>query len=826
MLNNINPNQISSDSRQKDMINLKQIFEILNRRRNILFLSLFSFLIIALLVNIFTKPVYESYVIAKKEEKRDRRDVDELKMMFSMETMDNLNTEIEIIHSGTVLQRVINELNLAFFITEVDLRNERHEVVEGSFYAYTKYMNSAGEYASQLPLFHNIHVDYTFPGGNFMIHRSTNNDIKVYDLDTDERIQSFSDLNNMQLSIPGLEIQFSWPNSSAGDKIYIEIKNVEEVIFSLKNKIKISAIGETNLARLTVESKSPKMAQILANTIIDNYRNFRLESKRQNVQSSYDFVNSQLEDIKIKLENAENELSQFKRENQIAIMDESSRDVIQFLSNLENEKIKVDLSLSETLNKRNELNEELKNKGYFDQTHLTPQNTDGRRTPFSSLLEQLSDLEIQKLVLLQRRTENHPEVITIKEQIAQVKSKLNEYNQNTLTSYDIIIKTLQKKRQDLNRLIARYSKKIENLPEKNLKLIQLNRAKNVYEKMFTLLLDKREEFRLAELSKMQDIVIIESAKVPHQPVKPKKKVNFAIALILGTMVGSVTIFIKEFLEKTITSVEECELVLPFPMLTIIPEYDRKLFKQITEAGDYPMRLVALMEDQSIFRESYRVLDIKLKNTAKGEASPLIVTSCEENTGKTTVASNYAISLARKNKKVLLIDGDLRKANIANMFNRTHSKPGIIQYLTEDVSYTQIIKQLNLSNRDDKSLDIITTGGTVEHSSELLELDKMRSLVEEMSTLYDHVIIDTPPLTRLIDTMVLGSYIKNMVLVVKPNHSFKDSVQLALEELSFSEINVLGYIVNAGNMKKLSGKYKYGYGYGYGYPVKKAAKAAS
>jgi capsular exopolysaccharide synthesis family protein len=613
---------------------------------------------------------------------------------------------------------------------------------------------------------------------------------------------------------------FSWPNSAAGDKIYLNIKNIEDAISKLENRIRISAIGETNIAKLTVESESPQLAQVLANTIIEKYRDYRLENKRQNALSSFNFVNNQLEGIKEKLENAENELSKFKSDNQIVIMNESSKDIIEFLSNLESEKIKVDLDLGEYVNKRNGMNRALKDKGYFDETHLTPQNRDGRRTPFTSLLEQLSDMEIQRLALLQRRKENHPEVIKINEQIAQIKSKLAEYNQNTLISYNIIINGLRKKRSDLNRLIGRYSKKIEQLPEKNSELMQLTRNKNVYEKMFTLLLDKREEFRLAELSKMQDIVIIESAQISYKPVRPRKNLNIALALVLGLMVGFSTIFFKELFEKRITSLDESEKIFPFPLLSIIPKYDKKLFKKINTAEYYYNRLVTLMDDQSIYRESYRVLYIKLRNFSRNGIKSMIITSCEENTGKTSVATNFAISLANRNKNVLLIDGDLRKANVASILDETHSKPGLISYLTENIDYSDIINRLIINKKDDKFFDFITSGGTVENSSEILESEKMRVLIEELSPLYDHILIDTPPLTRVIDTMVLGSIINDIILVIKPNHTFKDSVAMAIEELDHSNINVIGYIVNAGEIKKLSPKYKYGYGYGYGYPVKK------
>ena len=111
--------------------------------------------------------------------------------------------------------------------------------------------------------------------------------------------------------------------------------------------------------------------------------------------------------------------------------------------------------------------------GYVDQTQLSPQRNDARGTPFSTLLEQLSNMEIERIILLQKRKENHPDVIIVNEQIAQIKAKLNEYNQNTLTSYNIIVKTLHKKSSNLRYLIKQYTDKIEKLPDQESQLIRL-----------------------------------------------------------------------------------------------------------------------------------------------------------------------------------------------------------------------------------------------------------------------------------------------------------------------------------------------------------------
>ena len=119
--------------------------------------------------------------------------------------------------------------------------------------------------------------------------------------------------------------------------------------------------------------------------------------------------------------------------------------------------------------------------------------------------------------LLQKRTENHPDVQAVDEQIKMVKQKLASYNQNTLTAYQIMINSLDKKLLQITNMMSKYEVKMERLPGQENKLAGLMRQKEVYEKIFTMLLDKREEMRMAELSKLQDIVVVDPA---HEPIDP------------------------------------------------------------------------------------------------------------------------------------------------------------------------------------------------------------------------------------------------------------------------------------------------------------------
>jgi len=219
--------------------------------------------------------------------------------------------------------------------------------------------------------------------------------------------------------------------------------------------------------------------------------------------------------------------------------------------------------------------------------------------------------------------------------------------------------------------------------------------------------------------------------------------------------------------------------------------------------------VMLMGDNLGIRESYRLLKIKLFYHSDGIEKIFLVTSCEENTGKTSIVANLAITLAKENTKVLIIDCDLRKAELSKMFDVPRNAPGLIDFITKGgppAIYTRIMKKI----------DIIPAGGVREDSSSLLSSDRMKSLFKAIDTsVYDYIIVDTPPVTRVVDTLVLGQYVNNAILVVRPDTSMKEAVIGGIQEMNQAKIKIRGVVANAAEIHK-SYYYRYRYGYGYGY----------
>ncbi len=814
MNNKINKKNPDNLFRKYKEITFDEIINAISRRRKTLFITIFSFLILGLLFNLISHSKYKAETLLKKEYTGERSSFrDEFERRFALQTMDELNTEIEMIKTRSVLNRVIEELKLALIIEKIDLAGGKSHSLNHSFVEYEWYLEEQDIYANNLPRINIVEISPVTRDYKYYIIKSSDKSIELYDEKTDNLVFTTRAANGLLASL-FFKAQIDWPDAKVGSKITLLFKNDEKTFKKLQKSVSVSREGKTSIFTLSVKSESPQMAQLLANTIANKYRETRLEQKRQTIHYSVEFIDDQMNTIYTKLKDAEFELSNFKSEHKIAMVEESTRDLIRSLSELESEKIKIDLELAEYRNKLRELQKELNEKGYFDQTYLSPSEGGDRRTPFSVLLEQLSDAELKRLELLQRRKKSHPDVVTIEEQIQQIKARLSDYNENTLTSYRIIINALRKKRANLNSLIEKYSIKMEDFPSKEARLAELVREKDVYEKMYNLLMDKREELRVSEFSKLQDIVIIDPAPLPLKPFFPRRKLNLLISLIAGSLVGITIIFIREFFEKRIISIDEVENNFNLPILTVLPVYNNMTLRKLNQSKKLDDHLVTMMNDQNLTKELFNTLSAKLVTLLGNGHKCIMITSCEEGTGKTTIVSNLAVSLARIRKSVLIIDCDLRKSKIRKVFNLPKKFPGIVDFLTNDSEVPKTYKPFQKTNHE-LNLHILSAGEIVKNSNELLQSVKLKNLLKLMTKKFQYVIVDSPPVTKVVDASILGHYIKNTLLVIRLNHTFKDSIPFAMAEISQFDMNLLGFIVNAFDINTATGRYKYGYGYGYG-----------
>ncbi len=827
----------SGHHRKKKEKNLVEIIQIVFKRRYLLIGSVITTLIIAFLYNALTTPVYEASVLLKKESANNQKSRGEFADILNVQSRDEIETEIELIKTWSVLSKVVDDLQLNIELNSVITpEGKKYNINESVLYCKDPDFLSNLDLPFSLPQFKAVNLKGKKVSGEYYIKKAGTNTFKIYNAlndqllnvydgnlppnyskrGTSDQLGSDSLTNNdsyegvAKFELPIANIKIAWLDAPIGSIFYFKIINYYKTMESLKKQISVDRKGKkTNVFKVSIKSSSAYASTVIANKVVESFRESRIDQQKQTIRYSFKFVDEQLVKMKKKLNEAEDNLSKFKSSGQITTIDQSSKDLVQFLSQLETEKVNTDLQLADYKNKVSEIKNKMRSGGFVDQNLLTPSGAIDRNSPFSSLLKQVSDLELQRLELLQRRTKNHPDVIALDEQIQMAKQKLASYNQNTLTAYQIIISSLEKKLLKISNLMSKYEVKLEMLPAKEKRLARLMRQKNVYEKINTLLLDKREEMRMAELSKLQDIIVVDPAHEPIKPVSPKKLLNLFIALIMGSFVGLLAVFIFELKDSRLISLDELEQDFNLPIFAIIPTYTNAIKDKIRNAKDSRDKFVTLMDEQDGFKETYRLLKTKLLFQMEGREKIFMITSCDENTGKTSIVANLAVSFAQENKKVLVIDCDLRKAELSKMFDLPKSAPGLIEFIEKDVAPTIYTKVL-------KNIDILPTGGTREDSSHLLNSERMRLLFNAIDTSsYDYIIIDTPPVTRVVDTLVLGRSVKDAILVVRPKHSLKEAVIGGIQEMLQAKIKIRGIVANAAEIKD-SYYYRYRYGYGYGY----------
>ena len=807
--------QSNSDSNKKSF---DDVLRAIYKRKIFIIVSLILILIGGFLYTKFTQPIYESSVLLKKEELKQQNFQDEYRRLVSPQSQDDIGTEIELVKTRSVLEKVVKQLNLNFVVDKILLPSGKTLEINKSLTSYNLWLRS-GHYSEIYPTISNIRINNIDKPQKFFITLEDNGKIQLNEAINDIFVYASNDTLPDVVNTENIGFTVNWLKPYPGTRFYFTIYDDFSSVGQLTSFIDVYQKENTNLIDISVRNKSPEMAQLLASTLSEQFRETRTEHQRDNIQSSFSFIDKQLKDVSQKLQTAEDKMSAYKAKSGITRIDRSSEDMVRFLSNLEAEKINNDLQLSEYEKKQNEMMKEYKSKGFFDQTYLSPDETNQGSSPFSFLLQQLSDLEVKRIELLQKKSESHPDVISINDQISQIKRKLSSYNQNTLTAYKIIIESLREKRDKLQNLINQYQNKIHNIPQYETTLAGLIRDKNVFEKVYNLLLDKREEMRIKEISQLQDIIVVDPATLPMFPVSPNRFFVTVISLFIWGVLVVAYILLREYIDKKYLTLDEIEKSLKLPILSIIPTFSKKLIKKLEKTDEPEEWLAYLSKENPGILESYKVLQTRLSFDFKGSEKIVMFTSCEEHSGKTTTVANLALSLAATDKKVLIIDADLKRCALSDMFGISRDLPGLSTFLSGDTRKPPIMNLTTFHGRSNngKLLSILPAGDVSEKSSELFQSPLANELINALRTsYYDYILIDTPPVTRVVDSLILGRLLKNSILVVRYNFSIRDSVYWGIKEMKNENIKIFGTVVNACEIEKSTFRHKYGYGYGYKY----------
>ena len=311
------------------------------------------------------------------------------------------------------------------------------------------------------------------------------------------------------------------------------------------------------------------------------------------------------------------------------------------------------------------------------------------------------------------------------------------------------------------------------------------------------LLDAVAEIDGTEDISSQRLAVIDPASVSSRPTSPRPLRDAGIGLALGLILGLGAAFVRESLDRTYGDPDVLESSTDLSVLGVVP--------QALEKVDLP----TVTHPSSSRAEAYRTVRTNIAfSGAPGSSRRLVVTSATPGEGKTSVSVNVAVALVRAGQSVVLIDADLRRPRVASAFDMKDQGPGLAGYLTKDLRLEDVIRTV-----DEGQLSVIPAGGTLDNPSELLGSGRMTALMEELGRRYDVVLLDTPPVLPVTDSLVLSTSATGVIVVVRLGETSRERLSRALASLRKLDVPLLGLVANGA---VASGDAAYGYGAKYGY----------
>lgn len=395
----------------------------------------------------------------------------------------------------------------------------------------------------------------------------------------------------------------------------------------------------------------------------------------------------------------------------------------------------------------------------------------------SDLLKKLNDLEIQYERLRKTTAENNPILISLRNQMERIKPDILE---NIRTQRN----NIEAERADLTGTSGKFTSIMRTIPEKERELVEITRQQSVKNNIYKYLLQKREEAALSFAFAVADSRLVDRAESGANPVSPHKRLVYGLALMLGLSFVTAFIFVKELLYPGIRSRQDIEELTSFPIIGDISHVGSK------------RPLVTSQGEQTYVAEQFR--QVRTSLLYKGTKKKLLITSSIPGEGKSFIASNIALSLALTEKKVVLVELDLRKPKLGQIF-QVKDGPGMSEYLSGKAGMERIIKETAVNS----SLFLIPAGAIPLNPSELILNVKLDELFNKLEKKFDYIIMETAPVNIITDAYILSKFSDAILYVVRQNVTKKADLKLMEESLRIRGLNNAVIIFNGVHLDAFS-----------------------
>ena len=571
-----------------------------------------------------------------------------------------------------------------------------------------------------------------------------------------------------------------------------EATDAQIIIAHLLKEIEITPTKESRIVEIAYTSDNAMVASMIVNAFTRAYIDELLEMRMRATGHTVDWMTRKAGEQRKELEKAEKKLNSYMRRQDIVAIENSISIGPQRINEITG-RITAEKSRAEELKalvtrlKGMSLEESLFVPGVSD--HMEVQR----------IRQEVARQEQTILEYSKKYGKRHPVMVRANNDLALLKAKLAEEARRVIgtigTDYELAKENIVSLE---GQLMAARGEAI-TLNEKYVQYKILQRDVETYRHLYNALIAKIKEQTLAEEVQPVNVWTVERAEPPLKPVDSHRLRNLLLGLLLGLFGGVGLAFFTEYLDNTVKSVEEVEERFKLPVLSVIPRM---------KAKDGRIEEVVKALPLSSISEGYKTLRASIMLTGRGTPPKcLLFTSMAPSDGKTTSAVNLATALANSGRRVVLMDADLRKPTLHKLMGQANDV-GLSSYLSG------LCKEVAIQETEVSKLSIITSGPIPPIPSELLGLDRFRELVTALHGNFDVVVIDSPPVMPVSDSLVLSQVADATVVVVRSGKTTFEVLERGLKALHSVGTEVKGLVINAADPKR--GAYAYYEDYGYGY----------
>lgn len=776
-----------------DFIRIQDLYYLCLAKWRWFVLSLVVCLGVAVIYLLMTPPVYtRTASLLIKEESKGQSLSGDVGTSFSdlglFQSNTNVNNELISLQSPAVMFDVVKRLHL-----EVDY------ATDGSFYPQVRYGQNLPLTVSFAGLGDNetaaLTVESVRPQGiklTSFVHNGEKVDGEVVGTLNDSLV---TPIGKIVIRPAGAFVD--WQKSL--EPLTVSRSGLNSAVSRYSAGLSVALQSEkTTIVDLTFRDVCIQRAEDILNTVIAVYNENWIKDKNQIAVSTSMFINDRLGVIESELGHVDENISTFKSENLLPDVQAASQLYMTERSQAQSQILTLNTQLSMARYIRNYLT------ASSSRNQLLPANSGLESANIESQISEYNTLQLQRNNLVANSSEQNPLVVDMDESLRSMRRSI-------VSSVDNLITTLNTQIHSLEKSDQRATEHIAANPSQAKYLLSVERQQKVKESLYLFLLQKREENELSQAFTAYNTRVITPPTGSMIPTAPVKKNILLVGFALGLLIPVVIIFLQETMNTKIRGKKDLE-GLSIPFVGEIPLYGKVrrsglLRKKVTPLTE--TKVVVKEGSRDVVNEAFRVLRTNLEFVSgeNGKGQVILMTSFNPGSGKTFLTVNIAATLAIKEKRVLVIDGDLRRGSTSVYVGSPHH--GLSNYLAGKV---QRIEDVIVPASEAVRFDVLPIGTIPPNPTELLSGERLQALLADFRTRYDYILIDCPPIELVADTHIIEKYADRTIFVVRAGlleRSMLPELEALYTEHKFKNMAVLL------NGTEGNGSYRYGYHYGYG-----------